>query len=186
MKQAPRVRLELHSRNCHDIRNGILSGEYDMGVYYDVGGHPNTLIITGLGETEGVIAASPALPQELRDFDSPNQEKDISFIINEPRSVYRERMEAYLRTKNILLRNTIELWSIEAIKKSVAGNLGVSFLPRFALERELAEGMLVELPAAMPENRVKAICVHHRNRELSAAMSLFKRLLMEAKMFYAT
>ena len=127
--------------------------------------------------------ASPALLPELRDFDSPDQEKDISFVINEPRSVYRERMEAHLRAKNILLRNTIELWSVEAIKRSVAGNIGISFLPRFAVERELAEGELVELPADMPKNKIKAICSHHRNRELSPAMLLFKRLLMEADMF---
>lgn len=92
-------------------------------------------------------------------------------------------MEAHLRAKNILLRNTIELWSVEAIKRSVAGNIGISFLPRFAVERELAEGELVELPADMPKNKIKAICSHHRNRELSPAMLLFKRLLMEADMF---
>ena len=183
VEQAPKVRIELHSRNCHDIRNGILSGEYDMGVYYDVGGHPNTLKLIRIGEVEGVIVASPALLPELRDFDSPDQEKDISFVINEPRSVYRERMQAHLRAKNILLRNTIELWSVEAIKRSVAGNIGISFLPRFAVERELAEGELVELPADMPKNKIKAICSHHRNRELSPAMLLFKRLLMEADMF---
>ncbi len=183
VEQAPRVRIELHSRNCHDIRNGILSGEYDMGVYYDVGGHPNTLELTRIGEAEGGIVASPALLPEFRDFDSPNQEKDVSFVINEPRSVFRERMEAYLRAKNILLRNTIELWSVEAIKKSVAGNLGVSFLPCFAVERELAEGALVELPAAMPEKTARVICVRHRNRALSPAMLLFKTLLMEAGKF---
>lgn len=177
VKAAPKVRIELHARNCHDIRDGILSGEYDMGIYYDIGGHPNTLELTMLGNTKGVIVASPALSPELRDFDRPNQKKDISFIINEPRSVYRERMEEYLRTKNILLRNTIELWSIEAIKKSVAANLGVSFLPHFAVKQELNNGILIELPVDMPQNIVTAICVHHQNRELSSAMIFFKNLL---------
>ncbi|WP_420228653.1 LysR substrate-binding domain-containing protein [Salmonella enterica] len=31
----------------------------------------------------------------------------------------------------------MELWSIESIKQCVAANLGISFLPRFAVEREL-------------------------------------------------
>ena len=180
VRQAPNVRIALHSLNCHDIRNGILAGEYDMGVYYDVGGHPNTLTLTPLGEAEGIIVASPALPPELRDFDSPNQRKDVDFVINEPRSVYRERMEGYLRARNILLRNTIELWSIEAIKQGVASNLGISFLPRFAVTQELAAGTLIELPAAMPDNRIRMLCVHHRNRELSPAVRLFKRLLLDA------
>ena len=180
VRQAPGVRLELHSLNCHDIRNGILAGDYDMGVYYDVGGHPDTLVLTALGEAEGLVVASPALPPALREFDSPNQHKDVTFVINEPRSVYRERMETYLRAKNILLRSTIELWSIEAIKKCVASNLGVSFLPRFAVERELAEGTLIELPTAMPNNRISMIAVHHRNRDVSPAMRLFRQLLLES------
>lgn len=45
-------------------------------------------------------------------------------------------MEAHLRARDILFRNTIELWSIESIKKTVAANLGVSFLPTFAVEQE--------------------------------------------------
>ena len=177
VREAPRVRLQLHCLNCHDIRDGILAGEYDMGVYYDVGGHTSTLALTALGTAEGIIVASPDLPPELADFTTPHQEKDVSFIINEPRSIYRERMEAYLRSRHILLRNTMELRSIEAIKKTVAGNLGVSFLPRFAVERELAEGSLVELPSAMRDNTVEIICVRHRNREPAPAMLLFMDLL---------
>lgn len=178
--RAPRVQVELQSRNCHDIRDGILSGGYDMGVYYHVGGHTNALSLTSLGFVEGVIVASPALAPELRDFSAPDQEKDVSFVINEPRSIYRERMEAFLRARNIRLRNTIELWSIEAIKKTVAENVGISFLPRFAVEQELASGTLLELPADMPERRVEMICVQHRNREPSAAMQLFRSLLPES------
>lgn len=177
VRQAPKVRIELHSLNCHDIKNGILAGDYDMGVYYDIGGHPDTLTLTPLGDAEGILVASPALPPELRDFDSPNQYKDVSLVINEPRSVYRERVESYLRARNILLRSTIELWSIEAIKKCVASNLGVSFLPRFAVEQELAQGSLIALPVAIPDNRIRMIAVHHRNRTFSPAMRLFEQLL---------
>ena len=183
--QAPDVRIELHSLNCHDIRQGILSGQYDLGVYYDVGGHPHTLDVTPLGRARGIIVASPALSPDLRDFDTPPQEKAVSLVINEPRSIYRERIETYLRARDILLRNTIELWSIESIKKTVAANLGISFLPTFAVEQELAAGMLVELPAAMPDCTVQAICVCHKNRECTPAMRLFKDLLETSDLFSA-
>ena len=183
VERAPKVRLALQSLNCHEIKDGILSGDLDMGVYYDVGGHPDTLERLELCEFEGILVASPAMPCNLRDFDTPGQEKDASFIINEQRSIYREMMEHYLKGRNILPRNTIELWSIEAIKKSVSSNLGFSFLPRFAVERELEEGTLVELPVAMPVRVVRAICVHHRNKALSRSMRLFKELLQESLAF---
>lgn len=185
VEHAPKVKLALQCLNCHEIKDGILSGELDMGVYYDVGGHPATLELSSICEFEGVIVASPELSSELRDFDCPKQEKDLSFIINEPRSIYREIMENYLKDKKILFRNTIELWSIEAIKKSVASNLGFSFLPRFAVERELAEASLVELPAKIPSRIVRAICVHHRNKALSGSMFLFKELVLGSQDFKA-
>ena len=185
VERAPKAKLALQCLNCHEIKDGILSGELDMGVYYDVGGHPTTLELFDICDFEGILVASPALASELQDFDRPEQEKDISFIINEPRSIYREIMESYLKSRKILCRNTIELWSIEAIKKSVASNLGFSFLPRFAVERELAKGILVELPVRIPSRIVKAICVHHRNKSLSGCMSLFKELVLSSQAFRA-
>ena len=106
VERAPAVKIQLHSLNCHDIREGILSGQYDLGVYYDVGGHPHTLEVLPLGQAKGIIVASPLLAPGLRDFDTSHQRKETSFIINEPRSIYRERMEAHLRSRDILFRNT--------------------------------------------------------------------------------
>ena len=149
-----------------------------------MGGHPHTLEVLPLGQAKGIIVASPLLAPGLRDFDTPHQRKETSFIINEPRSIYRERMEAHLRARDILFRNTIELWSIESIKKTVAANLGVSFLPTFAVEQELAAGSLVELPARMFGRQVQAICVWHKNRESTPAMRLFRDLLQNAALFH--
>lgn len=183
VERAPAVKLQLHSLNCHDIREGIISGQYDLGVYYDVGGHPHTLEVLPLGQAKGIIVASPLLAPGLRDFDTPHQRKETSFIINEPRSIYRERMEAHLRARDILFRNTIELWSLESIKKTVAANLGVSFLPTFAVEQELATGSLIELPVRMSGCIVQAICVWHKNRENTPAMRLFRDLLQASALF---
>lgn len=176
---APGVRLTLHCLNCHDIRNGLLSGEYDMGIYYDVGGHTQSLSLSRVGRTEGVLAASPDLPTSLRDFISPHQQKNVSLITSEPRSIYRERMEAYLRTKDIMLRSTVEVWNMQAIKTCTADGMGVAFLPRFAVERELSSGALVEIPVDMQDNSIDILCVHHRNQEPGPALRLFRSLLME-------
>lgn len=148
VERAPAVKLQLHSLNCHDIREGILSGQYDLGVYYDVGGHPHTLEVLPLGQAKGIIVAS------------------------------------HLRARDILFRNTIELWSLESIKKTVAANLGVSFLPTFAVEQELATGSLIELPVRMSGCIVQAICVWHKNRESTPAMRLFRDLLQNAALFH--
>ncbi|OOL15832.1 LysR family transcriptional regulator, partial [Klebsiella aerogenes] len=68
--------------------------------------------------------------------------------------------ESTLRQRTITLENTIELWSIESIKQCVASNLGVSYLPRFAVEEELKRGTLVELPFSDIPLTINAICAH--------------------------
>ena len=65
-----------------------------------------------------------------------------SFIINEPQCVFRQIFESTLRQRRITVENTIELLSIESIKRCVAANIGVSYLPRFAVEKELESGEL--------------------------------------------
>ena len=139
---------------------------------------PASLVVHPLCFYSGIVVASPELAQEMRDFDLPDQEKELSFVINDPRSIYREVFERHLKRKNIVLRNTIELWSIEAIKKSVASNLGFTFLPRFAVEKELAEGTLVEIPVSIDANRVQAICVHHGKKAPGPGMACFKNLAL--------
>ena len=178
-KKAPRVRLELHCANCHDIRNGVLSGEYDMGLYYDVGGHTSSLSLERLGRAEGVLVAAPSMPDSLRDFTSFHQEKDVAFIINEPRSMFRERMEAYLRVRDIRLSSTVEIWNIESIRRCVAEGMGVSFLPRFTVERDIARGSLVEIAVPMAEKGADILCVHHRNREEGPALRCFRDLFAQ-------
>lgn len=73
----------------------------------------------------------------------------------------------------------MELWSIEAIKKCVSSNLGISFLPRFVVEEELANGKLKELRAGCSDVEITAIYAYHKNKWISPAMSLFMQLLKE-------
>ena len=183
VKQAPKVRLTLHSLNCYDIKDALIAGETDIGIYFNVGGHLHTLDVVGLSDFECILVSSPKLSPRHRDFDTPNREKDASFVTNEPHSIYREMMEHFIKSKNIMLRNTIELWSVEAVKKSVASNLGFSFLPRFTVEKELKDRLLVEIPVTMQHRVITAVCAHHRNKALTRGMRLFKKILMESKAF---
>ena len=107
------------------------------------------------------------------------QKINTSLIINEVESIYRKIIENYFFDRNIFLNNTIELGSIEAIKKCVASNLGISFLPRFTVEEELENGKLKELNAGFSDAKITAIYAYHKNKWISPAMSLFIELVRE-------
>ena len=171
--RAPDVRLDLQSLNCYVIRDALLSGAADVGVFYSQG-RDVSLIQETLADFSLVLVAAPG-PADL-DFTRPDQKLPVSLIINEPQCMFRLLFENTLRQRNISLAGTIELMSIESIKNCVAAGLGISYLPRFCVEEELRHGLLRELPFAAPVHSLRAVCARHVNKALSPALRLFMSL----------
>lgn len=178
-EKAPNVKLSIISLNCYAIKNILSSGELDLGLMYDVGIQNDNLTTVKLCDFNLALICSPLFQQEHLDFCKPNQEINTCLIINEVESIYRKILESYLFDNNIFLNNTIELGSIEAIKKCVASNLGISFLPRFTVEEELGSGKLKELKVGCSDANITAIYAYHKNKWISPAMSLFIKLVRE-------
>ncbi|MPQ34124.1 LysR family transcriptional regulator [Clostridium estertheticum] len=178
-QKAPNVRVSIISLNCLAIKTTLLKGQVDIGLMYDVGNKNDSLITIKLADLPLALVCSPLLEQDKFDLCKPNQQLDISLIINEADCIYRKILENHFRDNDIFLNNTIELWSIEAIKRCVASNLGISFLPRFAIEEELENGKLKELKAGCSDTKITAIYAYHKNKWISPAMSLFMQLVRE-------
>lgn len=175
--RAPKVKLLLRSMNCYEIRDELLQGKLDIGVFYnDIGGLGSSLEMKSMGEYPLVLVASPSIAAQYEDFVSPHRELSIPFIINEPNCIFRQLFERYLQERSIILDHTIELWSIETIKRMVASDVGVSFLPRFTVEEELQKGVLTEIPIDMKHVSITAVCSYHKHRWCSPIMSLFTHI----------
>ena len=176
-RAAPQVRLIIRSRNCLDIAENVRAGVCDLGVGYDMDWSRDVLEVESMGEYEVILLASPEFCHP--DFVTHNQRKPVSLVTDEPDSIFRRRLEDYLRQRNIVLDDTLELWSIETIKRCVMSNLGFTYLPRFAAQEELADGRLIELLAPISGVRFPALCARHKNRWVTPAMELFMELLRE-------
>ncbi len=173
-KKAPKARLYLHSMNCYDIRNALLEGKLDLGVFYeDIGGFGSNLIIYPFGNFPLCLVASPEIGRCFPDFITPDRMLDIPLIINEQNCVFRQIFEQYLNKKSITLGHTIELWSIPTIKNLVKSDVGISFLPKFAVEEELKKGELVEIPTDISHTSISAVCAHHKNKWISPIVREF-------------
>lgn len=178
-RRAPEARLFLRSMNCYEIRDELLRGTLDLGVFYeDVGGFGSGLATYPMGSFKTVLVASPEVKERFPDFITPDQTIPVPFIINEPNCIFRQIFEQYLRERDITLDHTIELWSIPTIKNLVKNDVGVSYLPRFAVEKELERGELAEIPTAIAPT-ISAVCAHHKNKWLSPLMRLFIELASE-------
>lgn len=171
---APKARLFLRSMNCYDIRDELMSGLLDVGVFYDcVGGFGTSLTTYPFGTYPLTLVASPEVKNQYPDFITADQQIPFPFIINEPTCVFRQIFEQYLREKSIMLDHTIELWSIPTIKNLVKNDVGISYLPRFAVQDELDDGSLAEIATELADTTITAVCGHHKNKWISPLMQLF-------------
>ena len=174
-ERAPQVRLVIRSRNCVRIAVNVRTGECDLGVGYDMDWNREALEVESLGSYPIVLLAAPDFTET--DFTTPGQRKAVSLVTDEPDSIFRRRLEEYLRQRNIELDTTLELWSIETIKRCVMSGLGFTYLPRFAAAEELADGRLVELRAPVSGVPAPALCAWRKGRWVTPAMELFLELL---------
>lgn len=175
-EQAPQVRLILRSCNCMRIPENVRTGVCDLGIGYDMDWNREALEVEPMESYDLILLASPDFAYP--DFVTPGQYKPVSLITDEPDSIFRRQLEAYLREREITLDVTLELWSIETIKRCVMSNLGFTFLPRFVAREELERGTLVELPIPISGPR-QTLCARRKGCWVSSAMDLFLRLLRE-------
>ncbi len=174
VSKAPKARLFIHSMNCYEIRNQLVGGTLDVGVFYkDIGGYENSLTVKQIESFEITLVASPNTAKRFSDFTTPNSHHKIPLIINEPNCIFRQIFEKYLKDNGIVLDHTIELGSIATIKSLVQNDVGVSFLPRFVVENELQDGSLVEIETNVEHNKLTIACGHHKNKWISPLIQFF-------------
>lgn len=174
--RAPDVNLSLQSYNCYTISNYILNGMIDIGIYYDVDDRNPSYVEEVLGKYKTSLIASPDLPN----INQISSLSDYSLIVNDDyENICRNKILAILNNQHIKPRNILELSSFEAIKRSVSNNIGFSYVPSFIIEEELKEGQLKELSIGLPEDIITVLCVHHKNKWVTPAMSLFMQLTRE-------
>ncbi len=174
VSQAPKARLFIRSMNCYEIRNELINGNLDIGIFYrDIGGYESSLVVSELEALPVCLVASPSNADRFSDFKTPQSSMQIPLIINEPNCIFRQIFEQYLRSNSIILDHTIELDSIDTIKKLVASDVGVSFLPKFTVEQELNSGTLAEIETNITDNCLHIAYGYHKNKWLSPLAKLF-------------
>jgi len=177
VEKAPAVQMKLKVKNCYEIQKDISKNHIDLGIHYQVNGYDENIKTIDIGQFDVGLMASNNFAASERNFDKKNQVKKCSLINNDSHSVYQGYFQDYLTHKNIKMEQNIELWSIEAIKKSIINNLGIACLPHFVVQEELDNSQIVEIPIKGFKPKVIAIAAYHRNKWVSPAMQLFLNIL---------
>ncbi|EEZ85464.1 conserved hypothetical protein [Vibrio harveyi 1DA3] len=168
--RAPKVRLSLQSQNCYKIRDELIADKADLGVFYRVG-NDDALKVHEFEQEPLVLVASPLLTG--LDLQKRDKHIDLGFISNGPKCLFRQTFESIIQERNISIDNMIELSSINTIKNCVESNIGISYLPRFTVEKELQEGSLQELAFTDTPQMIKPLCGYHAGKCVTPAMEVF-------------
>ena len=176
-ERAPQVRLIIHSSNCVDMAENVRTGAFDLCLGYDINWKREILEIRTIGDCELLLLASPDFGQ--MDLTAPGGYRPASRITGGTGSIFHLLLDKYVRELEIELDTTLELWSIEGIKQCVMSGLGFTYLPRFVVEEELADGRLVEMEAPISGASIPALCAWRKGRWVTPAMELFSDLLRE-------
>lgn len=174
----PLVDLEIQTVACYDINRIVLDGSSDLAIHYDVGQTEPNIFSKTLIEYPLVFFGSSLLSDTERDFSTPNQKKALSFIDLELDG-YRHAIDQILLERNITLSSDMVIGSIAAIIHCTIMRLGVSVLPAFAVERELADGQLLRLDGALSPGSIAVAYSYHKDKQLSPAMRCFLKLAEE-------
>jgi DNA-binding transcriptional LysR family regulator len=177
----PGVTIVLLQGDSRDVLGKLLAEEIEFGV---VGGRfeEESLHFTPLAQDELVLIA-PAGHRWARMSRITKEELLAEpFVLRETGSGTGRAVAKALRQAGIdpaKLKVAVHLGSNEAVKRAVMAGIGVSYVSALSVQRELEQGVLIQVPVAEVEIKREFFLVERRGRELSPAAVAFKEIMME-------
>ncbi len=174
----PHIKIEVKRSLASRISSEILTRETEVG-------------IVSFKPSDPAIASVPVLTDELALIVPPNHPlaaKRIvsvrelgaeSFIAHNVPSPYRERVVRTFEKYRTPLNISLEMPTLEAIKRLVEGGMGVALVPRLTAQAEIARGQVGALTVREMKFERKLYLVYRKSANLSHAARAFLRVARE-------
>lgn len=173
----PHVLISILTGHSKDVLNMVLMEEVQVGLARAMN-HPDVENIP-LYEEELVLVAS------LRHHFAQRESVDLTELGREQLILFDRSSSNYELTKSLFLDTgireprTVELDNIEAAKRMVEHQLGVSFLPRPAVSRAVAAGRLCTVEVAdCPRLQRSIVAMRRRDAQPTGAVAAFLKMVM--------
>ena len=172
-KKFPHVSISLSNATCGDNKRAILNGSADIAFVMLPQLKDSDLIVHSLLDEPIVLVGSPDCSLNILDESYEYQKISDCLIVNEKECSYRTMFEEYLRERGLVPSHTMELWSIEAMKRCVMSGLGIACLPLMTVNEEIKDGKLKIIPCAGGFKQIFSQVAYHKNKWISPALSMF-------------
>ncbi|MEH7113266.1 LysR family transcriptional regulator [Neobacillus niacini] len=172
-KKFPHVSISLSNATCGDNKRAILNGSADVSFVMLPQLQDSDLIVHSMLDERIVLVGSPDCSLNILDERYENQKISECLIVNEKECSYRMVFEEYLGEREIVPSHTMELWSIEAMKRCVMSGLGIAYLPLMTVNDEVKAGRLKIIPCVGGFKQIFSQVLYHKNKWVSPALSSF-------------
>lgn len=172
----PHALVTVISSDSEGVIEMVEEGELTIGF---VGYRPSShrLVNEALWPDHLILVASSESPYSMVEKMDPSELCELPFVIREQGSGTWGIVEKWLKEKVRLdpkhLRVVACLSSSEAVKEAVLSGVGVSFLSRRAVERELRIGLLKEIPLIGVEIKRDFYLIYRRSQPFLRYQELF-------------
>jgi DNA-binding transcriptional LysR family regulator len=126
-----------------------------------------------------VVIAPPTHPLAQCTTVTARDVQAETFLLHEHETASRKCVEEYFKRESIILQNTLEMNSIDAIKEGVIAGWGIAVVEREAIALEIASGELVILDVEGFPLQLPTYMVHLKKRRLSRAAEAFRQYLLQ-------
>lgn len=169
----PKVELILKFANCDNICDDIRNNKIDVGVIINNKVLENDLIVEDISGEKMLFLAASSHPLAQKETVTPYDLAETCVILTEPGCSYRLTLEKILRDFRTTPQSSLEASSIETIKQLVMLGLGIAMLPRFTVEKELAESRICPISWDGPHPDYTMQLIYHKDKWQSPALKVF-------------
>ncbi|HEY1016217.1 MAG TPA: LysR family transcriptional regulator [Herpetosiphonaceae bacterium] len=173
----PGITIALQSGNEASILQAIKAGDCDLGLILDQVSDQQQLVCVPLRNEALTIVAQPDSAYGRCAEIAPPDLAGARFVLTEDGCTYRALLLGALRQSGVPHHVVCELGSLEAIKQWVLHGLGIAFLPRIAVEQEVARGELKAIPFACASELHTQVIYMERKWQSQAFQRLLKLLI---------
>lgn len=168
----PYIKVEVKRGVASRIPTEIIGREVELGVV-SFKSHDESVKSVPVDNDELVMIVSPKHPLAKKDSVSVKDLGMETFVAHNAQSPYRESVIEAFEKYSTPLNISVELPSLEAIKKLVETGAGVALVPKLTAQTEIDQGKLAALTVKEIKLERRLHIIYRRNTVLSHAAQAF-------------
>ncbi len=168
----PHIKIEVKRDLASRIPSEVLKRDVEIGIV-SFRPHDPALQTVSVATDELALIVAPEHPLAGKKIVSVRELGVESFIAHNVRSPYRERVVQTFEKHRTPLNISMELPTLEAIKRFVEQGMGVALVPRLAAQAEIERGQVAALTVREMRLERKLYLIYRKGAKLSHAARAF-------------